>query len=168
MAQSIDVNLPKSHRPHFPNRCVVCGAGGPGATVRLITGSIGWWTWLFWMFGKPFTVKAPACPSCSRRLHLGRFASLLVTIALGCAALWLIWPHLSASVPSSVKRWAMMGLALLCIAPQLVFEAFFPKPFDITAYSDSVDYEFTDEDLAVDFAAFNHEAEWVKIDGQRV
>lgn len=81
MPYSTDVNLPRNHKARFPDKCVVCGRSSPESTVRLITGSIGWWTWLLWHFGGVFTVTAPACSSCGRRLHLKRFESLLVIIA---------------------------------------------------------------------------------------
>ena len=60
----------------------------------------------------------------------------------------------------------MMGLALVCILPQLIFEVFFAKPFDMTAYTDSVNYEFTSKDYAVEFATLNFDAEWVKVNGE--
>ena len=80
MALSTDVNLPKDHPAQFADRCVVCGRPEPGSTVRLMTGSIGWWTWMLWTFGRPFVVKAPACPRCSWLLHLRRLIGLLLTV----------------------------------------------------------------------------------------
>ena len=59
-----------------------------------------------------------------------------------------------------------MGLALVCLLPQIIFEVLFAKPFDITAYADSVDYEFTSKDYAVDFALLNSNAAWVKVNGE--
>ena len=53
MAESTDINLPRTHSPRFPDRCVVCRCHTPNFHVRLITSSIGWWTWLFWWWGKP-------------------------------------------------------------------------------------------------------------------
>ena len=58
------------------------------------------------------------------------------------------------------------GLALVCLLPQFMFEVFFAKPFDMTAYADSVDYEFTSKDHAVEFATLNCDAEWVKVNGE--
>lgn len=143
----------------------MCGSQAPASTVTLITGSIGWWTWLLWCFGSACIVRAPACNHCSWRLHAGRFASLAFTVGVAIMAIWLIWPLVGDAVPRSLRRWAMMGLAVACILPQAIYEVVYPKPFDITAYSDSVDYEFADQELAVEFAALNHDAEWVKIDG---
>ena len=62
----------------------------------------------------------------------------------------------------------MMGLALVCLLPQFIFEVFFAKPFDITAYADSVDYEFTSKEYAVDFAMLNVDAGWVKVNGENI
>ena len=59
----------------------------------------------------------------------------------------------------------MMGLALVCLIPQMVFELFFAKPFDVVAYTDSVDYQFRSADYAVDFAMLNSGADWVKVNG---
>ena len=163
MPLSTDVNLPKQHKARFPDKCVVCGYTSPPSTVRLITGTIGWWSWLLWVFGKPFTVKAPACTVCGWRLHLQRLVSLFITIGLIVVAFWFLWPLVSDQLPRTARKWIMMGLALLCLAPQIFYEVYFPQPFDITAYSDSVDYEFRDEDMAYEFADLNEDATWVKI-----
>ena len=60
----------------------------------------------------------------------------------------------------------MMGLALVCLLPQFIVEVFFAKPFDLTAYADSVDYEFTSKEYAVEFAMLNTDAAWVKVNGE--
>jgi hypothetical protein len=163
MPLTTDVNLPKSHKARFPDKCVVCGRPSPESTVRLITGTMGWWTWLLWHFGWPFTVKAPACTFCAWRLYAGRLVSLLITIALCVITLWLVWPLFSDQVPRPARKWAMMGLILVCSSPYFIYQVFFPQPFDITAKSESVDYEFRDGDMAYEFAELNQDAEWVKI-----
>ena len=56
-----------------------------------------------------------------------------------------------------------MGLSLVCLAPYILWEIFFPPAIDITAYSESIDYEFRDSDYAFDFAELNDDAEWVRI-----
>ena len=162
MPLSTDVNLPKDHQTRFPDKCVVCGCPSPGSTVRLITGAIGWWTWLLWHFGKPFSVVAPACRKCAWRLHGRRFASLLLTVALCVVALELVWPLVAGSVSRGLRNLAMMGLALICLAPLILYEAFFPHPFNITAYRESVDYEFRDPERAREFAELNRDAAWVE------
>ncbi len=166
MTVSTDINLPRSHTARFPDRCVVCGRAHPMSHVRLITGTLGWWTWLFWWWGTPFVAKAPACRDCAWKLHGRRFVSLLVTSVIAVVVLWLIWPQVKDSIPRSIHKWAKMGLALMCLSPQFLFEVLFAKPFDLTAYADSVDYEFTLKDYAVVFATLNLDAEWVKVNGE--
>jgi hypothetical protein len=163
MPFSTDVNLPKSHKARFPNKCVVCGRPSPESTVRLITGSIGPWTWLLWHFGTPFTVKAPACTVCGWRLQVLRLTSLLVTIGACVVAIVVVWPMVSDRVPRAARKWIVMGIALISLSPYFLYHTFFPPPFDITAYGDSVDYEFRNADLACEFAELNQDAEWVKI-----
>jgi hypothetical protein len=163
MPLSTDVNLPRSHKAKFPDKCVVCGRPSPESTVRLMTGALGWWTWLLWHFGSSFSVRAPACASCGRRLHVHRFAGLLITIGLAMAAVWFVWPLLSDQIPRPVRKWIVMGLAVICMSPQILWRVWSPDPFDITCYSESVDYEFRDEDMAHEFAELNQDAEWVKI-----
>jgi len=97
-----------------------------------------------------------------------RIFSLLVTLGLSFAALLLIWPYVSDSVPRSVRKWVGVGIAIVCVLPQIIFEVLFPKPFDISAYSDSVDYEFASIDYAIAFAQSNSDADWVKVDGHVV
>ena len=58
----------------------------------------------------------------------------------------------------------MMGMFIISILPLVAWEIFFPPAFDITAYKESVDYEFRDRDYAHDFAELNSDAEWVKIE----
>lgn len=62
----------------------------------------------------------------------------------------------------------MMGLFLVCVLPQVIFEVCFAKPFDITADADSVDYEFTSNEYAVAFAILNKDAAWVKVNGETI
>lgn len=158
MPFSTDINLPKTYKAKFPDKCVVCGRPSPDSTVRLITGAIGWWSWLLWHFGKPFTVVAPACRKCAWRLHARRFASLAMTVALCVVAVELFGPMVSASVSHGWRKWVMMGLALVCLAPLILYETVFPHPFNITAYGESVDYEFRDPARAREFAELNRDA----------
>ena len=94
----------------------------------------------------------PAAPTTTRIFH-----RLLRLLACG-----------PPSSPLCVLLWAMMALVVLCILPQIIFEIFFAKPFDVTAYAESVDYEFTSKDYATEFAMLNHDAAWVKVNGEPI
>ena len=56
-----------------------------------------------------------------------------------------------------------MGLALGSLLPYFLYESLNPHPLDITAHSDSVDYEFRDAGMAYEFAELNQDADWVKL-----
>ena len=109
-------------------------------------------------------MKAPACALCGWWLHLRRIASLLIMIALIVPVAWFLWPLVPAELPRIARRLIMMVSALLCLAPYFLWKAFFPPPFGITSYSDSVDYEFRDMDMACEFAQLNEDADWVKLE----
>ena len=94
-----------------------------------------------------------------------RIVSLLITVTMTAAALWLVWPYIEPFVAKALVNWAMMGLVLACLLPWLLVEVYFARPFDVTAYADSVDYEFASEEYALDFYFLNRDAEWVKMSG---
>lgn len=167
MAESTDIKLPRSHAAEFPDSCVVCRRAAPSSHVRLVTGTLGWWTWLLWFWGRPFVVKAPACRGCAWWLHFLRFMSLVVTIGIAVAVVLWVWPHFKNFVAPGLQQWALMGLILVCALPYFIFQIYFAQPFDVTAFSDSVDYEFASGDYAIEFAMLNLGAEWVKINGHK-
>lgn len=164
MAFSTDVNLPRKHAATFPPRCIRCNSDPGGKTLRIWTHSVGWWTALFWMFGSPFSVHIPACSRCALRIRIQRVGSTIVILAIASFIIFLVWPYVDDLVARSLRKWVVMALALLAISPWFLWEVFFPPSIDITAYSDSVDYEFRDSKYASDFASMNADAEWVKIE----
>ena len=155
MPLTTDVNLPKDYIPTFPDKCVVCGSRSPNSAVQVLTGTIGWWSWLLWSFNRPFRVKAPACSHCRWRLHLLRFTSLLVSAALLVVAYQYLWPLVPRDIPFATRKWILLAIGLVCLIPQVAYELCFPHPFSITAYEDSVDYEFLDKETAYEFALLN-------------
>ncbi len=75
---------------------------------------------------------------------------------LAAAAIWLA-PWLHEMVSKEVRSWATLGALLVGLTPYLVWELFFPPPFDLTAYTDTVDYEFKDPGYALEFINRNRE-----------
>lgn len=164
MPLSTDVNLPRKHAAKFPSRCVRCGTDPADGIVRLWTHTIGWWTWVFWVLGRGFTTHVPACAGCSWRIRFQRVGSFVITLAVAALFLFLAWPYLNDLVARPLRKWVAMALMLVCLCPYFLWEVFFPPSIDITAYSESVDYEFRDADYAYEFAELNGDAEWVKIE----
>jgi hypothetical protein len=147
---------------------VVCDQESPDSHVRIITGTIGWWTWLLWWFGTPLIVKAPACSLCSWKLHGSRLMSLAVTILIATIVIFFAWDYVNEHVPRFLRKWTLMLIGIASLSPQLLYEIFYPQPFNVTAFSDSVDYEFTSLTCAARFAAENHNASWVKMNGKKL
>jgi len=52
-------------------------------------------------------------------------------------------------------KWAFIGLAVVACIPLFVWEMVFPPALDLTAYSETVDYEFRDAEYAAEFRALN-------------
>ena len=163
MTLSTDVNLPRTHRAEYPERCVRCGDDPKGKTIRIWTHTIGWWTYLLWAFGRGFTTHPPVCGSCAWRVRAQRVGRFAVPLLIAALVMVFIWPRLDGNLFLEFRKWIIMGVILLCSAPYFLWEVFFPPTIDITAYKDNVDYEFADEDYAHDFAELNDDAEWVKL-----
>lgn len=77
---------------------------------------------------------------------------------------FLVWPHVDEFVARPIRKWVAMAMMLVCLSPWLLWETFFPPSVDITAFSNSVDYEFRNAEYADEFAELNSDAEWVKVD----
>ena len=76
--------------------------------------------------------------------------------------MFFVWPRVAHFVPEAISQWVAVGLILFTLLPFFLFSIFKPPAFDITAYPDSVDYEFRCADYAKSFAELNEDAEWVK------
>ena len=156
MPMSTDVSLPKAWAAVFPDRCVVCGAEGPGGTFAVGTTTASRGTALF---GLPWTAKtriaAPACRDCGRLIWLQRLVAAGLTAALAAVAIMYVWPAVEPHVPRAARRLARWGVVLLSVVPTLAWQMFHPPPFDVTAGDREVDYEFASEAYAREFARLN-------------
>lgn len=154
MTVSTDVNLPKGQPPVFPDRCVACGADHPGGAYRASTNAIGWWTLAFWTFGRRFTVEVPACEPCRDRMRRQRWVQIVVdatAIVIGVS----VAISLLHSYHGAFKKWLVLVITLVCLLPVVLWETVFPRAFDMTAFTDTVDYEFRDAAYAEEFALLN-------------
>ena len=86
-----------------------------------------------------------------------------MAMAVACLFLVFVWPNLDELVARPLRKWVAMILILVCLAPYFFWEILWPPAIDITAYKDSVDYEFRDFNYAMEFAELNEDAEWVRI-----
>lgn len=73
-------------------------------------------------------------------------------IAMGVAAA----AYLLAEYRGPFKRWIALGIASLCLLPLILWETIFPPPIDLTAFTETVDYEFRDAKYAREFASLKN------------
>lgn len=154
MPLSTDVTLPKFAVPTFPDRCINCGTPKPGSHVRVGTNAIGWGTLVFWHPGRRFSVAVPACELCRRRLVRRRWSRRVLEWSIGLMGVAAAF-YLLGSYRGPFKRWLALGIALGCLLPWFIWQSLFPPPIDLTAYSDTVQYEFRDADYADEFVSLN-------------
>jgi len=72
----------------------------------------------------------------------------LVTIGV-VVAVWLGW------YKGLLRRWVAACVALTSASPFLLWHLLFPPPIDVTAYSQTVAYDFRDDKYAQEFALLN-------------
>jgi hypothetical protein len=119
-----------------------------------VTHSIGWWTLAFWSFGSLFWAEVPACRRCRGRMIRRRWIGVavdLVVAAIGVS----IGLAIFRAYAKLAQKWLILPVALACYLPVWLWETFVPKPIALTAYADTVDYEFRDADYAREFAELN-------------
>jgi hypothetical protein len=153
---AVTVNLPKSRAAVFPTRCIRCGASGPDSKWRVCTHAIGWWTILLQSTGPRFCVEVLACRPCRGHLRRGALARLLVEWVLIIAGVGLATWALGWQ-PAGWGKWAIIGLGLLALVPVLVWNQFIPPFLELTAFSETVDYDFRDADFAEQFRKLNED-----------
>ena len=163
MPLSTDVNLPRNHTAIYPQRCIRCGDDSVAKTIRLWTHTLGWWTWALWVLGVGFRTDVPVCSRCGWKIRFQKIGGVVLTMLIAAAFLTFAWPYIRDVVPRPFSKWAALIGIFLCLGPYFLWEIIFPPAIDVTAYSESVDYEFRDAEYAMEFAELNDEAEWVKV-----
>lgn len=153
-----DVNLSRDKAPVFPNRCVVCLQDEPDAKVSLSDRSgklMSFFSPLLYFFGKKSTVDVPCCSTCRGAFRLQRWGRKAVMWVMLIAAGGVAWQFRDSVEGRGLRKLALVGIAIVALAPFIVWEVFRPPYFDITANSKDVDYEFQSEAYAHEFATLN-------------
>lgn len=157
------VSLPRQHVAHFSNRCVFCRKPDPNSHASVWSFSI---HWLNALAGRPlFVCQPPACSSCAWLHHVRVAVDWLVAIAIVVAADKLLWPLVNGHVGHTFRKWFLLiaGLGLF-LAYRLIREFVWPDGFSVSLKTDRVNYEFDCDEDATDFALWNGDAEWLKLD----
>lgn len=160
MAVSTDVTLRVDAEARFPDRCVVCEANAPGATVALSESRHGGFITLFlplvWLMGWR-TFHAPICPGCKGRFRLQRWGRGIVTWILVIVSVTVVYPHVR-ELDWAPRRLVGGGLVLLSLVPYVLYEVFWPRFFGVTVHLDRIDYEFASRAYAEAFTEANRSA----------
>jgi hypothetical protein len=149
------IKLPRDHVPIFPDRCVGCGRGS--LTKRKVkTHTVGVLSVATFHQGDRFTIAIPCCRACSMRMRSRMATGIVFFVPLAMVFGWLA---LIVSHQYHLGSWAKRGVIALFLAvstlPLILWHIFLPPPFDVTAFVESVDYDFRDLSYAVEFAKLN-------------
>ena len=157
MPLSTDVKLRRDYVPKFPDRCIACSQDAPGHLLRVSTHTIGLMTLVTLHWGSRFSAKVPVCRSCARAWRLQAWLRRVVTWTFAIVGVAVAFRVLS-SYRGVFRRWIATGIAVACCLPLILWQTFFSPLVDLTAFAETVDYEFRDRDYADEFAALNEEA----------
>jgi hypothetical protein len=113
-------------------------------------------------------VAAPACRTCAWWLHLRNLRGIVISFAIVFGVYRFVWPHMAPHVGLSLRAPAVFAVSLLCMIPFMLWDAFFPPAFKITANQEIVNYKFRDIDYALEFAACNCAAKRVLLNGEDI
>jgi hypothetical protein len=164
MQLSSEVTLPKDYVPKFPAKCIVCH-GAPDSTVKIAHNSQNaFLTFIIpflWIFGWS-RVEVPICKACKPRYRVQRWGRELICWALLIAAFVLIPPHFK-SWSRVTRNIVILVLGFAVISVWALAEVIWPRIFDTTARTDSIDYEFASPHYAAEFYELN-EAQVLKSD----
>jgi hypothetical protein len=144
--------LPRHESAAFPDRCVVCNAGQPGASARLIARDNlnGHRLWLGW-----FSVRVPCCPACGVRLQLWRAWDFCRTLLLGAACFAFGMIYLLPRLEGWAAGLIVLGLCGAGFLAVFIWNRFSPPAFQMDVHETQVEYEFRDAALAQEFAELN-------------
>lgn len=156
MTLSTDITLPKSRKPAFPDKCIVCHAK-PDSIIRIAQNSqnviLAFFLPILMLFGWS-RVEVPICRSCKPRFRIQRWGREIVCWTLVIVLVWRFMPHFK-DWSGLARKLAVGGLVLLGLSPYIFAEVFWPRIFDTTARGDQVDYEFASPEYAAEFEALN-------------
>ena len=141
MTLSTDITLPANIQPVFPSRCVVCGEESSD-TAKISADAQGFivsfFVPLMSLLGRK-KIEFPICPECKPRFFRQRWIRSLICWSIIIVVVFVALPYFQGW-NRSVTKLAVLGIGIAAVVPQLIFEVFFPRWFDITASKETVDY----------------------------
>lgn len=151
MIQSYTVSIDRSVAPIFPAICISCCQPNHGLTLRVSTGTAGFSPANVF---KRYHAEIPVCGNCRNGIVWNRRARV-ITAMISIAAGIVIGMALLEGSNAWYKRWLIMGIGLVALAPVFVWQLISPPAIELTAWKSRVDLEFKSREFASEFAELN-------------
>ena len=108
---------------------------------------------LLYLFGWS-RVEFPLCRECKPRFYMQRWGRTVVCWSIIIVAIFAFMPYFETS-SRLARRLAVGGIAMLALAPYILFELFVPRSFEVTSSGATRTYEFASQEYAIHFYALN-------------
>ncbi len=154
MANSFVVEISKSENVVFPKICIYCENLNPDDFLKVTTHTIGLHSFLL-KFGNFFSANVPICKFCKHKFRFpkwGRFIAGIILMSIGM----FLSIYMFGEISAWYKKWIFAGVILITLIPLFIWQLVFPAYFELTAYKDSIVYEFKSENYALEFVNKNN------------
>jgi hypothetical protein len=99
-------------------------------------------------------IEFPLCRRCKKRFFIQRWGRTLFLWAAMIVALIFLAPRFNQFAPS-IRRYLIVGSALLALIPYMAFEVFVPRAFSVFAGQGRTSYDFASRTVAMQFYLAN-------------
>ena len=155
MALAMQVKVPRTQHPIFPDRCVVSGDSSPDQTVQFKVDSLSWSSmYAASQDGAISVVDVPVTRAFQgklRRQRKKRFALYFVYGIVGAA----IAMNASDWLGRDLTHFQTILAVIVALSPVGALQLFLPPAFAVSASGSNIVYEFKSAEYARDFEALN-------------
>ena len=160
MASVYTVTLGLSDKPRFPKRCIVCSQLSPDTRIGVGDFVVSWFGFVTDIPEGWGEVQVPIHNWCKWRFRGRRWLTRLAYFALIGILYWLCGSQIQEMFPRPLRRIGLKVVFTILLIPVVFIEKLFPPRFDMTVYSETIEYEFLDSDYADEFAHRNADNVW--------
>jgi len=102
---------------------------------------------------QPLRSTRPACDACISKLVWQRRGRFVISLLFICVGVFIA--HRVLGDFKGINKAITIAITLASCVPWFLWEVFVPRAIELTAFKDTVDYEFADPDFAAEFAELN-------------
>ena len=158
MSRLYTVTLGLYDKPRFPKRCVVCSGLAPDEKIGVGDFIVSWLGFLTDIPEGWEEVRVPVHSRCKWRFRMRRWIARLTYLVVTGALYYHFGEQIEAFLPISLRRIGLKIVFVILLIPLAYIEVIFPPRFDVTFFSDTVDFEFMDPDYAAKFIERNRDS----------